>query len=73
MLQRANSGQTRKVMAEEIREVRNSALKGSGRRKYNGAIGEMLDYAYGAGMLPQNQHSSRTGQKKNAIANLGCK
>jgi hypothetical protein len=52
-------------MAEEIRDVRNSALKGSGRRKYNGAIGEMRDYAYDTEMLPQNQHSSLTGQKKN--------
>ncbi|MDO6621189.1 hypothetical protein [Shewanella sp. 6_MG-2023] len=63
----------RDAFAKEIRDARRAAGNKSGnQRKYNGAIGEMLDYAYGAGMLPQNQHSSRTGQKKNAIANLGC-
>lgn len=69
-----NNGQVRDAYAKEIRDARRAARDQSGnQRKYNGAIGEMLDYAYGKGMVPQNQHASRTGNKSNAIANTGCK
>ncbi len=46
-----NNGQMRDAMAIELRDIRRVASEVGDPRKYNQAMREMLDYAYGIGLL----------------------
>jgi hypothetical protein len=51
---RHEQGNVRGAMATEIRDVRRAAQQASDNiRKYNQAMQEMLDYAYGSNFLPR--------------------
>jgi len=50
-----DSGDMRKAMATEIRDVRRAAQQVSGdKTKYNGAMREMMDYSRSSGYIPKN-------------------